>query len=90
MQRMSRGTPLCTMQLPKVMVNIPLCRIDRIFMLVPLGDAAIALLKAGAGTDIRDLEGRLALELAPDKQVYQYIARIAEMEGLELPIIDPQ
>jgi len=52
------------------------------------GDAAIALLKAGAETDIRDLEGRLALELAPDKQVYQYIVRTAEMEGLELPMID--
>jgi len=84
MRPTSQGTPLCTMQLPKVMVNIPSRRIDRIFTATPSGDAAIALLKAGAETEIRDLDGRLALELAPDKQVHQYIVRIAEMEGLEI------
>lgn len=34
-----------------------------------LGDTAIALLKAGAGTDRKDVDGYLAIDLAPDKQV---------------------
>lgn len=33
------------------------------------GDAAIALLKAGAETDKKDVDGRLALELAPGMDV---------------------
>ncbi|KAJ0121715.1 hypothetical protein J7T55_008882 [Diaporthe amygdali] len=48
------------------------------------GDAAVALLKAGAESDKRDLEGHLALELAPDKEVRKYIERMAENEGIEL------
>jgi 26S proteasome non-ATPase regulatory subunit 10 len=48
------------------------------------GDAAVALLKAGAETDKRDLDGHLALDLAPDKEVRKYIARMAENEGIEL------
>lgn len=35
-----------------------------------LGDTAVALLKAGAETDKRDADGYLAIDLAPDKQVY--------------------
>ncbi|KAH8156913.1 hypothetical protein CIB48_g11336 [Xylaria polymorpha] len=48
------------------------------------GDTAIALLKAGAATDKRDLDGYLALDLAPDKEVQKYIEREAENEGIEL------
>lgn len=48
------------------------------------GDAAVALLKAGAETDKRDLDGNLALDLAPDKEVRKYIERMAENEGIEL------
>jgi hypothetical protein len=33
------------------------------------GDAAVALLKAGAEMDKKDGDGMLALELAPDKEV---------------------
>jgi len=33
------------------------------------GDTAVALLKAGAETDKKDIDGRLAMELAPDAQV---------------------
>jgi hypothetical protein len=32
-----------------------------------LGDAAVALLKAGADTQKKDVDGLLALDLAPDK-----------------------
>ena len=34
-----------------------------------LGDTAVALLKAGAETDKKDVDGHLAMELAPDAQV---------------------
>jgi hypothetical protein len=34
-----------------------------------LGDTAVALLKAGAETDRKDVDGYLAIDLAPDKQV---------------------
>jgi hypothetical protein len=34
-----------------------------------LGDTAVALLKAGAETDRKDIDGYLAIDLAPDKQV---------------------
>ena len=33
------------------------------------GDAAMVLLKAGAETDRRDVDGNLAIDLAPDKKV---------------------
>ena len=33
------------------------------------GDAALELLKAGADTDKRDVEGKLAIDLAPDTKV---------------------
>lgn len=33
------------------------------------GDTAVALLKAGAETDKKDLDGKLALEIAPDRDV---------------------
>ena len=34
-----------------------------------IGDTAVALLKAGAEIDRRDVDGFLAIDLAPDKQV---------------------
>lgn len=33
------------------------------------GDAAVILLKAGAETDKKDVDGHLAIELAPDTKV---------------------
>ena len=33
------------------------------------GDTAMVLLKAGAETDKRDVDGNLAIDLAPDKKV---------------------
>ncbi|KAK1769902.1 ankyrin repeat-containing domain protein [Phialemonium atrogriseum] len=48
------------------------------------GDAALALLQAGADKDLRDMEGHLALDLAPDTEVRKYIERMAEGEGIEL------
>ncbi|KAL3449527.1 ankyrin [Aspergillus insuetus] len=48
------------------------------------GDAAVALLKEGAEADKRDGEGKLALDLAPDAKVRQYILQAAEREGIDL------
>ncbi|KAK4103131.1 putative proteasome regulatory protein [Parathielavia hyrcaniae] len=48
------------------------------------GNAAVALLKAGAATDKKDVDGLLALDLAPGKDVRAYIERKAEEEGIEL------
>ncbi|KAM0806867.1 putative Ankyrin repeat domain-containing protein [Seiridium cardinale] len=48
------------------------------------GAAAVVLIKAGAETDKKDLDGFLALDLAPDKEVRKYIQREAENEGIDL------
>lgn len=48
------------------------------------GDAAVALLKAGAETDKKDVDGFLPLEVAPGADVRKYIERKAEEEGIEL------
>ncbi|KAL2832711.1 ankyrin repeat-containing domain protein [Aspergillus pseudoustus] len=48
------------------------------------GDAAVTLLKAGAEADKKDAEGKLAIELAPDAKVRQYILQAAEREGIDL------
>ncbi|KAF0318770.1 hypothetical protein GQ607_014057 [Colletotrichum asianum] len=48
------------------------------------GDAAVALLKAGADYGKKDQDGCLALDLAPDKEVRRYIERAAEGEGIDL------
>ncbi|KAK2761559.1 hypothetical protein FQN54_001387 [Arachnomyces sp. PD_36] len=48
------------------------------------GEAALMLLRAGAEADKRDGEGRLAVELAPDMKVRDYILRTCEREGLEI------
>jgi 26S proteasome non-ATPase regulatory subunit 10 len=34
-----------------------------------IGDTAVALLRAGAETDKKDIDGCLAIDLAPDSQV---------------------
>ena len=36
-----------------------------------VGDTAVALLKAGAETDKKDVDGFLAMELAPDSKVWK-------------------
>ncbi|KAI9864921.1 MAG: hypothetical protein M1813_002692 [Trichoglossum hirsutum] len=48
------------------------------------GDTALLLLKAGAETDIRDREGQLAIDLAPDSKIRKFILQSAEREGIEL------
>jgi len=48
------------------------------------GDAALLLLQAGAETDKKDQEGRLALDLAPDAKTRKFILQSAEREGIDL------
>ncbi|KAL8763385.1 MAG: hypothetical protein Q9184_000773 [Pyrenodesmia sp. 2 TL-2023] len=48
------------------------------------GDTALVLLKAGAETDKQDMDGHLALDLAPDTKVRKFILQSAEREGIEL------
>ncbi|PMD48309.1 ankyrin, partial [Hyaloscypha variabilis F] len=48
------------------------------------GDTAVALLKAGAETDKKDVDGMLALDLAPDSQVKKFILQTCEREGIDL------
>ncbi|CAK3953686.1 proteasome regulatory particle subunit [Lecanosticta acicola] len=48
------------------------------------GDTALELLKAGAESNKRDRDGKLAIDLAPDTQVRDFILRAAEEEGIEL------
>ncbi|KIW33680.1 uncharacterized protein PV07_00509 [Cladophialophora immunda] len=47
------------------------------------GDVAVELLKAGAETDKKDHEGRLAIDCAPDGKVRSHILKAAEREGIE-------
>ncbi|OJD37632.1 proteasome regulatory particle subunit [Diplodia corticola] len=48
------------------------------------GDAALVLLKAGADTEKKAGDGSLAIELAPDAKIMNYIIQSAELEGVEL------
>ena len=48
------------------------------------GDAAAILLKAGAEFDKRDAGGKLAIDLAPDSKVRNFVIKAAEEEGIEL------
>ncbi|KAJ4203696.1 putative ankyrin-repeat protein [Fusarium falciforme] len=48
------------------------------------GDTAVALLKEGADFTIKNSAEELALDLAPDKEVRNYILQGAEREGIEL------
>ncbi|KAK4693422.1 hypothetical protein P7C71_g3975, partial [Lecanoromycetidae sp. Uapishka_2] len=47
------------------------------------GDTALVLLKAGAETDKKDVDGNLAIDLAPDRKIRQFIMQSAEREGIE-------
>ena len=51
------------------------------------GDTALVLLKAGADTDKKDGNGALAIDLAPDAKIRNYISKAAEEEGIELATI---
>ncbi|KAL4778842.1 ankyrin repeat-containing domain protein [Aspergillus varians] len=48
------------------------------------GDAAVTLLKAGAEADKEDADGKLAIDMAPDARVRNYILQAAEREGIDL------
>lgn len=48
------------------------------------GDAAMALLLAGAEFDKEDREGKRALEVAPDGKTRTFILKAAEREGIDL------
>ena len=48
------------------------------------GDTALALLQAGADSSVKDRSGALAISLAPDIKVRNYVLRAAEEEGIEV------
>ncbi|KAL9134861.1 MAG: hypothetical protein Q9175_003951 [Cornicularia normoerica] len=48
------------------------------------GDTALVLLRAGAEMDKRDVDGNLAIDLAPDKKIRQFILQSAEREGVDI------
>lgn len=48
------------------------------------GDVAVELLKAGAETDKKDNDERLAIDCAPDAKVRSYIVKAAEREGIDI------
>ena len=48
------------------------------------GDTAVVLLKAGAETEKKDRDGKLAIELAPDAKVRDYVMKYADEEGINM------
>ncbi|KAI5290863.1 hypothetical protein KEM54_000216 [Ascosphaera aggregata] len=48
------------------------------------GDCAVMLLKEGAETDKENVDGELAINLAPDQKVKDFIVQSAKREGIEL------
>ncbi|KAI4277280.1 MAG: hypothetical protein L6R38_005468 [Xanthoria sp. 2 TBL-2021] len=48
------------------------------------GDTALVLLKAGAEVDKLDVDGKLAIDLAPDTKIKKFILESAEREGIDL------
>ncbi|KAL8649274.1 MAG: hypothetical protein Q9226_005649 [Calogaya cf. arnoldii] len=48
------------------------------------GDTALVLLKAGAEVDKLDVDGKLAIDLAPDSKIKKFILQSAEREGIDL------
>jgi len=48
------------------------------------GDTALVLLKAGAEVDMKDFDGHLAIELAPDAKLRRFIMQSAEREGIDI------
>lgn len=53
------------------------------------GDAALILLKAGAETDKKDVDGNLAIDLAPDIKVFSIFDLIPPLT-LKQPLSSPQ
>lgn len=51
---------------------------------VCIGDAAVTLLKAGAETDKKDVNGHSALDLAPDKEASPFHAWEVKTSTLRL------
>jgi len=47
-------------------------------------DTAVALIKEGADFTIKNTEDAVAIDLAPDKEVRNYVIQGAEREGIEL------
>lgn len=73
----------CIMLSPKGMVG----SIDPLYMIYSnysIGDTAVALLKAGAETDKKDVDGHLALDLAPDAQVGSLVSYFQELSELSV------
>ncbi|KAI9695619.1 MAG: hypothetical protein M1836_006147 [Candelina mexicana] len=48
------------------------------------GDAALFLLRSGVEAGKRDMDGHLAIDLAPDTKVRKFVLESAEREGFEL------
>jgi 26S proteasome non-ATPase regulatory subunit 10 len=48
------------------------------------GDAAVTLLKRGAKTDGKDKEGKLAIELAPDRKIRLFVLNAAKAENIAI------
>jgi 26S proteasome non-ATPase regulatory subunit 10 len=51
------------------------------------GDAAVLLLKEGAESDKKDIDGRLAISTAPDAKIRKFILSSAEQEGIEVTTV---
>lgn len=51
------------------------------------GDVAVELLIAGAESDKKDKDGRLAIQCAPDASILRFVEAAAEREGFELATI---
>lgn len=67
MRRIAQDIRRYTMPLPRATVCIPFSH--EMYRLIDLGDTAVALIKAGAERDKKDMDGYLAFQLAPDKDV---------------------
>ncbi len=65
------GTSIITLRLQKLTLAIAISEGH--------GDTALLLLKSGAETDKKDVDGHLAIEIAPDKKV----RALVDAQGLE-------
>lgn len=52
------------------------------------GDTALSLLKAGAETDKKDVDGQLAIDLAPDMKVCDCCIRSSSLRMSLIPLVD--
>ncbi|KAF4594502.1 ankyrin repeat domain containing protein [Ophiocordyceps camponoti-floridani] len=48
------------------------------------GDAAVVLLEKGADFTVKNGDGELALDLAPDKEIRRFVLQGAEREGIDM------